>query len=45
MLDGLDDQYCSYLERLWRELGDRYGDALWWTTLAEVADRCRATAE
>jgi len=44
MLDGLDDQYCSYLGRLWRELGDRYGDALWWTTLAEVAERCRATA-
>jgi len=44
MLDGLDDQYCNYLGRLWRELGDRYGDALWWTTLAEVAERCRATA-
>ena len=45
MLDGLDNAYCDYLERLWRELETRYGDALWWTTLAEVADRCRATAE
>ena len=43
MLDGLDNAYCDYLERLWRELETRYGDALWWTTLAEVADRCRAT--
>ena len=43
MLDGLDEAYCDYLGRLWRELEDRYGDALWWTTLAEVADRCRAT--
>lgn len=43
MLDGLDEQYCSYLERLWRKLDDRYGDTLWWTSLAEVAGRCRAT--
>ena len=26
-----------------RELDRRYGDALWWTSLAEVAGRCRAT--
>ena len=43
MLDGLDAAYCDYLERIWRELDGRYGDALWWTTLAEVAGRCRAT--
>lgn len=44
MLDGLDDEYCAYLERLWRELDDRYGDTLWWTSLDEVANRCRAMA-
>jgi predicted deacetylase len=44
MLDGLDDDYCAYLERLWRELDQHYGDALWWTSLQEVADRCRAMA-
>jgi hypothetical protein len=44
MLDGLDEQYCGFLERLWRELHSRYGDSLWWTTLAEVAGRCRSTA-
>jgi len=43
MLDGLDAAYCDYLERIWRELDARYGDALWWTSLAEVAGRCRAT--
>ena len=43
MLDGLDAAYCDYLERIWRELNRCYGDALWWTSLAEVAGRCRAT--
>ncbi len=44
MLDGLDDDYCAYLERLWRELDDRYGESLWWTSLEEVANRCQALA-
>jgi predicted deacetylase len=43
MLDGLDDDYCAYLDRLWAELDRRYGDALWWTSLDEVANRCRAS--
>jgi hypothetical protein len=42
MLDGLDAEYSAYLEWLWQELDDRYGDSLWWTSFAEVADRCRA---
>lgn len=41
MLDGLDDDYCAYLDRLWRELDDGYGESLWWTSLDEVANRCR----
>jgi predicted deacetylase len=44
MLDGLDDDYCAYLQRLWRELDQRYGDTLWWTSLEEVTNRCRAIA-
>ena len=44
MRDGLDDDYCAYLERLWQELDQRYGDSLWWTSLEEVANRCRALA-
>jgi hypothetical protein len=43
MLDGLDDSYCDYLHRIYRELEGRYGDALWWTSLDEVAERCRGT--
>jgi predicted deacetylase len=43
LLDGLDAAYCDYLERLWSELERKYGDALWWTTLAEMAARCRVT--
>jgi hypothetical protein len=42
MLDGLDDDYCAYLDRLWRELDHRYGEALWWTSLDEVTNRCRS---
>jgi predicted deacetylase len=41
MLDGLDAAYCDFLERLWLELDRSYGDALWWTSLAEMAARCR----
>jgi predicted deacetylase len=42
MRDGLDEDYCSYLDRLWRELDHRYGDTLWWSSLEEVTNRCRA---
>ena len=42
MLDGLDDDYCAYLDRLWRDLDRRYGEALWWTSLDEVTNRCRS---
>lgn len=42
MLDGLDDDYCGYLERLWCELDRRHGEALWWTSPDEVTRRCRA---
>jgi predicted deacetylase len=43
MADGLDDAYVNYLDLLCRELERRYGGSLWWTSLAEVADRCRMT--
>jgi len=41
MADGFDDEYGDYLDRVCRELERRYGECLWWTSLAEVADRCR----
>jgi hypothetical protein len=44
MLDGLDDDYCAYLEWLWRQLDHHYRDTLWWASLQEVTDRCRAMA-
>jgi len=44
MRDGLDDDYCAYLERLFAELERRYGERLWWASLAEVTNRCRAMA-
>ena len=36
-LDGLDDAYCDRLDRLFQRLRARYGDALWWTTMGEIA--------
>jgi hypothetical protein len=44
MADGLDHAYINYLDLLCRELDRRYGERLWWTSLSEVADRCRTTA-
>lgn len=41
MADGLDEAYINYLDLLCRELDRRYGERLWWTSLSEVADRCR----
>lgn len=41
-LDGLDESYCNYLHNLFTELEDRYGDELWWTSMAEITNRCDA---
>lgn len=37
MVDGLDDLYCNYLDLLFTTLAERYGDALWWTSMSEIA--------
>lgn len=39
-LDGLDELYRNYLDLVFSELEDRYGDSLWWTSMAEIASRC-----
>ena len=44
MMDGLDDRYCHYLDRLFTELKRRFGDSLWWAHLSEVANRARLAA-
>ncbi len=41
MLDGLDDLYCNYLDLLFTHITQRYGAALWWATLSEIARRFR----
>ena len=37
MLDGLDESYCSSLDALLADLARRYGDALWWASMSEIA--------
>lgn len=44
-LDGVDAVYCNFLDLLFAELARRYGDALWWTTMGEMAERVRAVVQ
>jgi hypothetical protein len=41
-LDGLDNRYVDYLHDLFSALERRCGDALWWMSMAELADSQRA---
>jgi len=41
-LDGLDDTYAGYLDSLFSDLRNRFGDALWWATPDEIAQRMMA---
>jgi hypothetical protein len=41
-LDGMDGLYRNYLDLLFRELDRRYGNALWWTSMGEIAERLAA---
>jgi hypothetical protein len=45
MLDGVDALYRNYLDLVLSALEDRYGDRLWFATMAEVAERARAAVE
>lgn len=38
-LDGIDALYGNYLDVLFTHLEDRFGDALWWTSVGAIADR------
>jgi hypothetical protein len=42
MLDGLDELYRNYLDVVLTALEDRFGDRLWFATMAEVAESARA---
>lgn len=44
MLDGLDDDYCGYLDQVFGEIKRRFGERLWWPHLSEVAERVRQVA-
>lgn len=44
MLDGLDDTYCGYLDRVFAEINKHFGDRIWWPHLSEVAGRARLAA-
>lgn len=37
-LDGVDRLYMNYIDAVCSELAQRYGDAIWWTTLGSVAE-------
>jgi hypothetical protein len=41
MSDGLDQLYCNYLDLLFDHLSARFGAALWWPHLSEIARRVR----
>jgi hypothetical protein len=36
-LDGVDDLYMNYLDRLFDDIEQRYGDAIDWTTSGRIA--------
>jgi len=38
--DGLDEIYRNYLDLLLTILEERYGDALWWTSMGAISERC-----
>lgn len=38
-LDGLDARYAETLDRLFSAINARFGAAIWWTTMAELAAR------
>ncbi len=42
-LDGLDEAYGNYLDLLFGQIEDRYGDRVWWASLEEVAKRAKGS--
>lgn len=42
-LDGLDEGYRDRLHDLFSELESEHGDALWWATMGEIAERVHAS--
>jgi hypothetical protein len=42
--DGVDRLYMNYLDRLFHDIEDRYGDDVAWTTMGEIAAGLRGVA-
>jgi hypothetical protein len=42
--DGVDRVYVNYLDRLFGDIEQRYGDAIEWTTLGQLANSLSATS-
>jgi hypothetical protein len=38
-LDGIDREYCAFLDQLFRALDEEFGDSLWWCSMGELAAR------
>jgi len=43
-LDGVDDLYMNYLDRLFGDIEQRYGDAVDWSTLGRLASSLSASS-
>lgn len=37
-IDGVDELYMNYLDALFTNLEDQYGDDLWWTSMGEISN-------
>lgn len=38
-LDGVDEEYMNYLDRLLTGIEKEWGDAIWWTSMGEISAR------
>lgn len=38
-LDGVDQTYMQYLDKLFCQIEDKYGDQIWWTTMGEISQK------
>jgi hypothetical protein len=41
-LDGLDEAYAETLDRLFRACHERFGEAIWWASMGEIAAQTRS---
>ena len=38
-LDGVDDNYMKYLDKLLFEIDEKYQEQIWWTTMGEISNK------